>query len=534
MRAFFRSGDPFIWLSGSALAGCLLMIAGLVTVVVVNGLGFFWPSALVRIQSLDGTVLFGEVIERQQVPNEDGAHRLQLKIGNRDVYGLDFRWIDESDIETRSYPADAAVFERLEWGNAHGTLGAVSAGADTLARGATAWAVLDSVRQITDDLASRIHDLERNHMGAVNAEIEAVRMARRRLQLQGSTVDHESIVRLDADQQQLWARYDSLSVELATLREHSERFVAWLRLPGGDLRPIPVAHIVRVYCPNDMDIVAKGAVYLSKVWEFLSGEPRESNTEGGIFPALFGTVMMVILMTLFVVPFGVLAALYLREYARQGALTRTIRIAVNNLAGVPSIVFGMFGLGFFVYGVGGTIDVLFYPESLPTPTYGTGGILWASLTLALLTLPVVIVATEEALASVPGGLREGSIALGSTKLQTILRVVLPSALPGILTGVILATARGAGEVAPLMITGVVKLAPDLPVDGIFPFLHLERKFMHLGFHIYDVGFQSPNVEAARPMVFTTTLLLLLVVLALNLTAIVVRNRLRKRYAIKTI
>ena len=238
-------------------------------------------------------------------------------------------------------------------------------------------------------------------------------------------------------------------------------------------------------------------------------------------------------MTLAVVPFGVLAALYLREYARQGPLVRMIRIAVNNLAGVPSIVFGMFGLGFFVYGVGAIVDHLFFSAALPAPTFGTGGILWASLTLALLTLPVVIVATEEALSSVPAGIREGSLALGSTKLQMIWRVVLPGALPGILTGVILATARGAGEVAPLMITGVVKLAPDLPLDGVFPFLHLERKFMHLGFHIYDVGFQSPNVEAARPMVFATTFLLLALVMVLNLTAIVVRRRLRMRYAPST-
>jgi phosphate transport system permease protein len=234
-------------------------------------------------------------------------------------------------------------------------------------------------------------------------------------------------------------------------------------------------------------------------------------------------------MSVAVVPFGVLAALYLREYARQGAAVRMVRIAVNNLAGVPSIVFGIFGLGFFVYVVGGSIDALFYPERLPAPTYGTGGILWASLTLALLTVPVVVVATEEALAAVPRENREGSLALGATKFETMWRVVLPHALPGILTGLILAMARGAGEVAPLMITGVVKLAPTLPLDGYWPFFHLDRKFMHLGFHIYDVGFQSPNVEAAKPMVYATTLLLIAVLLTLNLTAILVRNRLRRRF-----
>lgn len=534
MRQFLRSGDPFIWLAGSALAFSLLMIAGLVIVVVVNGLGFFWPSPLERMRLAGGEVLLSEVVNRQAVPGREGGWRVQLKTGNRDVYGLDFRWVDETDITERTHPVDAALFERLEWGNAHATLYAVNHGADTLGHGAQAWVALDRARRQTAALTDRIQALEDGDMRTVNVRIEGLRMERRRVELDSGEDNGSALAALDAEQAQLWARYDTLSTTLGALRAEAEQYVALLRLPDGSLRPIPVGQIVRAYRPNSLGTLDKGAVYLSRAWEFLSGEPRESNTEGGIFPALFGTVMMVILMTLFAVPFGVLAALYLREYARQGTLTRIIRIAVNNLAGVPSIVFGMFGLGFFVYGVGGTIDVLFYPEALPTPTYGTGGILWASLTLALLTLPVVIVATEEALASVPTGLREGSLALGSTKLQTIWRVVLPSALPGILTGVILATARGAGEVAPLMITGVVKLAPDLPVDSTFPFLHLERKFMHLGFHIFDVGFQSPNVEAARPMVFTTTLLLLLVVLALNVTAIIVRNRLRKRYALRTI
>ena len=238
---------------------------------------------------------------------------------------------------------------------------------------------------------------------------------------------------------------------------------------------------------------------------------------------------MTLLMTLFVVPFGVLAALYLREYAKQGAIVSIVRIAINNLAGVPSIVYGVFGLGFLCYIVGGGIDQVFFPERLPNPTYGKGGVLWASITLALLTLPVVIVATEEALAAVPGSLREGSYACGASKWQTIRRIVLPRALPGIMTGMVLAMARGAGEVAPLMLVGAVKLAPELPVDGTAPFLHADRSFMHLGFHIYDVGFQSQNSEAARPTVFTTTLLLVAIVLALNVTAIWVRSRLRRRF-----
>jgi phosphate transport system permease protein len=298
---------------------------------------------------------------------------------------------------------------------------------------------------------------------------------------------------------------------------------------AGSRKDVPMAAVVRTVRPNALGVWGSLTVYASRVREFLWDDPRESNTEGGIFPAIFGTVMMVFLMSFAVLPLGVLAALYLREYARQGPLVRAVRIAVNNLAGVPSIVFGVFGLGFFVYLVGGSIDRMFFADALPTPTFGTGGILWAALTLALLTVPVVIVATEEGLAAVPRGVREGSLALGATKIETIVRVVLPAAAPGILTGMILAMARAAGEVAPLMIVGMVKLAPALPVDGTAPFVHLERKFMHLGFHIFDVGFQSPNVEATKPLVFATALLLIAVVTVVNLAAIILRNRLRRKY-----
>ena len=287
--------------------------------------------------------------------------------------------------------------------------------------------------------------------------------------------------------------------------------------------------VVRAWQPNAMSMLAKWAHFLGSIGIFLTEEPREANTEGGVFPAIFGTVLMVLLMALLVTPIGVMAAIYLHEYARQGASVQLMRIAINNLAGVPSIVYGVFGLGFFVYFLGGSIDQLFFSEALPTPRYGTPGILWASLTLALLTVPVVIVATEEGLSRIPRHVREGSLALGATRAETLYRIVLPMASPSILTGVILAVARAAGEVAPLMLVGVVKLAPSLPLDGNFPFLHLDRKFMHLGFHIYDVGFQSPNVESARPLVYATALLLVIIVLGLNLLAIVLRNRLEIRY-----
>ena len=530
MTKFWRGGDPFIWLAGSALALCLTMITGLVGVILYNGAGVFWPQDLTMLRLKDGSRVMGTVVDRQEIPGEEGQYRLQLKIGNRDAYGLDFRWVDEARIEALETAPDAVVFERVEWGDAYGFIAGVYERERRTAVGEErGWQALQPLMDQAADLGGQIHELERDEIGVLNRDMETLRLARRRLERQGGA-GAEALAANIAENEALWAEYETLSGRLEELRRQSERWSVEIVLANGEERSVRVADIVRAYRPNAMGVGAKAGTYVSKAWEFVAGEPRESNTEGGIFPALFGTVLMVMLMSLAAVPFGVLAALYLREYARQGFLVRLVRIAVNNLAGVPSIVFGMFGLGFFVYGVGGSIDQLFYADALPTPTYGTGGILWASLTLALLTVPVVIVATEEALAAVPREMREGALALGSTKFQMIWTVVLPSALPGILTGVILATARGAGEVAPLMITGVVKLAPDLPLDAFAPFFHLERKFMHLGFHIYDVGFQSPNVEAARPMVYTTALLLLAIVLVLNLTAIVVRSQLRKKYA----
>ena len=327
-------------------------------------------------------------------------------------------------------------------------------------------------------------------------------------------------------------RTAEVAADMSLLRAENERYVWTLAAADGAAQDIPVAEIVRAFPANRLDFVDRLGVYLSRWAEFLTGDPREANTEGGVFPAIWGTVAMTLIMTLAVVPFGVLAALFLREYAKAGPVISAVRIAVNNLAGVPSIVFGVFGLGFFCYVVGGGIDRAFYPEYVAQnqPVFGTGGLMWASLTLALLTLPVVIVATEEALSAVPNSLREGSYACGASKWQTIRRIVLPRALPGIMTGMILAMARGAGEVAPLMLVGAAKIAPDLPVDGEFPFVHPTRSFMHLGFHIYDLGFQSPDSEAAKPMVFTTTLLLITIVAGLNIVAIRLRSRLRRRFS----
>ncbi|MCA9303364.1 MAG: ABC transporter permease subunit [Phycisphaerales bacterium] len=423
--------------------------------------------------------------------------------------------------------------------------------------------------------------------------------------------------RADAElrERDLLSEYDRVLADIQAIeREDSRvRFVV-NEVTGGRFSPISqtentepmrLSQVVRMVPANRLSTGQRFGVYLSRWWEYLTTGPREANTEGGVFPVIVGTVLLTLMLTIFVTPLGVIAALYLREYAVQGVLTSLIRIAVNNLAGVPSIVYGVFGLGFFCYTLGRYIDTgVARTVALPplgwwflylaaavvgvaafalgvwskpkpgepprafnvwmkrlawgawvltgvlvvlvfvrtpyfdgffaaraadgSPTFGARGLLWASLTLALLTLPVVIVATEEAIAAVPNSMREGSYGCGASKWQTMRRVVLPGAMPGILTGAILAMARGAGEVAPLMLVGAVKLNQDLPISANAPFLHADRSFMHLGFHIYDLGFQSPDSEAARPLVWTTVLLFLTLVLALNLIAIVLRARLRAR------
>ena len=529
MRRFWKSGEPFVWLTGSALALCLLLVVGLVALILVNGLGFFWPADVLRATLVDGTVLTGIVREREAIPGKPGEFRIKLQVGNRDLYGADFQWVDEARIARRERPADVVVIERTEWGPLLGTIEALRDDEGVLAvRGAAGLAELARRLPEAARLRREIRALEKGDIGAINHGEEQARLALRRLDLRGITAG----ARVDAIQAELAAlraRYAREEARLAELKRRQTARVV-VAADGGKAKELPLAQVLRAWAPNAMGLAAKARHYAAGVWEFVADDPRESNTEGGVFPAIFGTVMMVVLMSLLVAPLGVLAAFYLREYARQGAFVSAVRIAVNNLAGVPSIVFGIFGVGFFIYTIGGSLDRLLFAEALPTPTFGTGGILWASLTLALLTVPVVIVATEEGLAAIPQGLREASLAVGATKLETTLRVVLPAVMPSVLTGLILAMARAAGEVAPLMITGVVKLAPSLPVDGFWPFVHLDRKFMHLGFQIYDVGFQSPNVDAARPMVFVTTLLLLLVVILLNLVAIGLRNRLRRTYA----
>jgi phosphate transport system permease protein len=539
---FRQKGVPYILLTGLTLILSLGMVILMVAIILVHGLGFFWPRDLVEVTLKNNEIYLGEPWAEGTITSEDDAgnkievEEFQIKKGNRDIYGSDFAWLVKADVVKETFPENATTFERYEYGNFYGFIDALNVLDTTITASAPGFFKrVNQAHQSALERKDKIEDLE-SKLNDLVAPLTKMQREISLLQINVSSQTQEQKLQLEelrskaqALEEKITPAYQQLSDQMSKLKQENQKLFVKVRTAEGREVEIQLANVVRLYQPNRMNVLEKSSLYASKLWEFVSADPRESNTEGGVFPAIFGTVMMVLLMSIAVVPFGVLAALYLNEYATQGTVIRLIRLSVNNLAGVPSIVFGIFGLGFFIYVVGGTMDQLFFSSKLPEPTFGTGGILWASLTLALLTLPVVVVATEEGILAVPRANKEGALALGATRWQMIRKIVLPNAMPGILTGLILAISRGAGEVAPLMITGVVKLAPSLPIDGTFPFLHLDRKFMHLGFHIYDVGFQSPNVEAAKPMVYSTALLLILIVVILNLLAIYLRNRLRKKY-----
>ena len=546
LKGWFKSGSPGVWMSGGAVSIAVIMTLGLLTVIAVRGLAHFWPADLVHasynVPGMANHLVIGESVQKEQVPRErlKGAGlpvpdngpefmtRELIKVGNRDINGADFTWIVGDWLTEQTTPRELMALERREWGNFYGYLVDIKEQGKVVAQGEAAWPELQSRIRRVSDLADELGQLEKSDIGKVNAGLERLRLQALRLELEGQLTPAAQ-ADMDAERAELDAHYKDIETRLGALHAQVNRDSITVRDANGKQIEVQLGQIVHAYQPNAMGTLTKLGFYFSKMWEFLSDDPREANTEGGIFPAIFGTVMMTLIMAVIVTPFGVLAAVYLREYAKQNAFTRLIRIAVNNLAGVPAIVYGVFGLGFFVYVLGGSLDRLFFPEALPAPTFGTPGLLWASLTLALLAVPVVIVATEEGLARIPRTVREGSLALGATKAETLWKIVLPMASPAMMTGMILAVARAAGEVAPLMLVGVVKLAPSLPLDGNYPYLHLDQKIMHLGFHIYDVGFQSPNVEAARPLVYATALLLVLVIATLNLSAVWIRNHLREKY-----
>jgi phosphate transport system permease protein len=523
-----RKGEPLVWLTAAGLSLGVALIVGLLTLVVVKGFSSFWPERLVTLDhTADGeaTQVAGYIVQERTRRDADGIYHeeIQLFRGNSEIYNQErFVFLDRENVSNLRMPDDLVLVERLEGGHLIGRLKSLKTGDGSVLRpGESGFDErLEEMLDRGQKLRAELKRVEKTEIGRNSKETRELE-DRRRIEGDSPEIERrlaelrEEFAALDAERKRIEQRAEAWELDIAASNERA------ITVPGDEL-----LHVLE---PNRLGFFGRLAETGRRIWNFLSMDPREANMEGGVYPAIFGTVVMTLIMSVFVTPFGVIAAIYLREYAKQGPMVRAVRISVNNLAGVPSIVFGVFGLAFFVYFVGDLVDGWFYPNS-QEPVYKSGGILWASLTLALLTVPVVVVATEEALAAVPRGMREAALASGASKWQMIQRVVLPASVPGILTGVILAMARGAGEVAPLMLVGVVKLAPDLPIDGEFPYVHPERQFMHLGFHIYDLGFQSPDSEAAKPMVFATTLLLITLVVTMNLLAIVVRNHLRKKYA----
>ncbi|HFJ4332229.1 TPA: phosphate ABC transporter permease PstA [Serratia liquefaciens] len=545
MKRWAKSGSPWIWLTAGSVAVSLLALIGIMLLLAGQGMRYFWPSPVYQFelnQSAAGPVtMIGELYQQQSIPrrqllesgialppgNAQSFERYLIKVGNRESEGQDFRTLLAGDIVRQSTPRDLLVLERNNNGTAYGYLAGMLEDGQPLTGRNLSQALLQRLPQIAA-LSRQAHDIQFRDMARINQRFDTLRLREKSLQRE-EKLDARAQASINAERLELQRQYRLLSARLEGLNRDRHRDALLLRDMHGQTHTIALSQVRDAWYPNAMNTTQKLVHWAEQVKKFLSDSPREANTEGGVFPAIFGTVLMVILMSIVVMPFGVIAAVYLHEYAGNNLLTRLIRIAVVNLAGVPSIVYGVFGLGFFVYMIGGTLDQLFYPESLPNPTFGTPGVLWAALTLALLTLPVVIVATEEGLSRIPASLRQGSLALGASRAETLWRIVLPMAAPAMMTGLILAVARAAGETAPLMLVGVVKSVPVLPVDDIFPYLHLERKFMHLSFQIYDMAFQSPSVEAARPLVFATAFLLVTIVVGLNLAAMGIRHSLRERY-----
>ncbi|WP_318456441.1 phosphate ABC transporter permease PstA [Photobacterium leiognathi] len=540
MIKWFKSGSPWIWVTAGAVSISLVAVLGLLLLIGYKGLSYFWPSPVyqfdIDVAGKTQTVI-GELYDSKAIPlqqlreagvdvsqlSEPVEMRYLIKTGNRERSGSDFITVLNSQIKQQKIADNIAVVDRETNGKFYGYPMAI---------------IADGVRNNMDFLPEALAEassvrkelktLQSVEVADANWHLEKLRLEKRQLALKGKLTAEEQS-RIERDELNYNTIYKNIENRLFALQAQLDSASLLLRDSQGKTITVPMSQVLDIWYPNNLTFVEKFHHWGSEVYKFLTEAPREANTEGGVFPAIFGTVFMVLLMSVMVTPLGVLAAIYLHEYAGNNSFTKLIRVAVINLAGVPSIVYGVFGLGFFVYMVGGTIDDVFFSAQLPTPTFGTPGILWSALTLAIMTLPVVIVSTEEGLSRIPSSIRNGSLALGATQAETLWRIVLPMASPAIMTGLILAVARAAGEVAPLMLVGVVKMAPTLPVDAHFPFVHLDRKFMHLGYHIYDVAFQSPNVEAARPLVYATSFLLVTVIVSLNLTAIGIRNHLREKF-----
>lgn len=473
MKAWWHSGRPWVWLTSGAVSLSLLAMLALLALLTGQSLRLLWPQPIYRFELISPPgVLLGERVGVQRPP-----------------------------VPT----ADVLVVQRRNGARLYGYLAGMREDGQPLTAASMSAALEQRLRLSATQrrLAAQVEQ-QRNAVRAQRAQQQSLPLHR-----QGVPSEQQRAAQ-QAAQNERQTAYEALSEQLAAIERERGRVQLVLADAQGQRQVIPVSDIDSLWYPNAMSLGQKLRHLAAQTWRFVSlNDPvREGD---GVFPAMAGTLLLVILMSVIVMPLGVMAAIYLHEYAARHWLTRLIRIAVGN-----------------------SLDKLFYADTLPAPTFGTPGLLWAALTLALLTLPVVIIATEEGLARIPPSLRQGSLALGATQAETIWRVVLPGAAPAMMTGLILAVARAAGETAPLMLVGVIKSAPKLPLDGTFPFLHPERQFMHLGYQIYDLAFQSQDGDAVQPMAFATALLLIVIVVSLNLAAMGLRHRLREKYRALTL
>lgn len=497
--------------SGLAQALVIFILFAIILLVTIRGLSYFWPKSIATIEYLTSEHSKATVYAYSASNSNDLNGRIWLNLDSwTNPRNRTQIFVRQDDFISESATQGVA---RIDFKDGRFLLARpVSLMLDEQLFEVDIFPVLQ--KQIQQKL-DEIDVLNSGALIGINRSIAQLRA-------QGVTEEKAHLASLNTEFVQIQSQISDIQQSLDAFKMH-------LTLADGSPLTIGIQNIRLMSFPNDIGWWRKLIVFKDNLTLFLTEDNRSANQAGGVFPAIFGTILMVFLMTIIVSPLGIMAAIYLTEYAPNNAIVGIIRLAVSNLAAVPSVVYGVFGLGFLVYQLGGSIDSLFYSHKIQTPTFGTPGLLWASLTMSLLTLPVVIVATEEGLRRVPGGLRKASYALGATRYETIRRIVLPVASSSLMTGIILAIARAAGEVAPMLMVGAVKYAPELPVDGQFPFLHLERQFMHLGVLIYDGAFHGQSTQQGAGIMFASCLFLLTVVLLLNFIAIAVRARLQSRY-----
>jgi phosphate transport system permease protein len=501
MTQFARNSQqdaPWVWFHAGALSVSLFLMLSLVGFIGFQAAGYFWPKPLqwIEVAAEDGRSihLWGQQILSQELPRMQSQLK-GLPLNSRQR--LMFLGDQPSELSRVEPQRTHQTPEAYLWVN-----DVESKAASALLKGFS----LNDIALIQLTTGSRLlmkpmgwFDRDKRPLAqpAVNEQQQAVEVPSLPATI---ALDNPSfwpkqarfVQFIDAQQQQYW---------------------------------VPVEQIAWAFYPNRLTLMEGLNLFALSVWHFVSGA-NVSGQQQGVWPAILGTVLMVFLMTLLVTPLGICAAIYLHEYAPKNKIMRLVRVGVSNMAAVPSIVYGVFGLGFFVHAMGSVLDQM---TGQMEPVWETPGLLWAGLTLALMTLPVVIITTEEGLARVPLRLREASLALGATQAETLWKVVMPLVTPAMMTGVILAIARAAGEVAPLMLVGVVKLAPALPINEHFPYMHLEQPFMHLGYHIYETALFDPRGDVSRPLVYAMAALLVLVIIFLNLFAIRIRQRMRERY-----